>query len=1448
MKDTDIAVVGMAGCFPGAPTIDQYWQNLSNGVDSITDAPPDRIDPTYLEWDPNAYDRLYCKRGGFCDKIALDPMRYGFLPIAAQKMDPEHMLVMKFAYDALEDAGVFEKNISLKNACGILGKGNFASASALRNIDLINTSAQIVEVVRHALPGISEEDLHKIKREFQEKKGIFTTDNAIAMMPNLVASLMMNRLDMHGPAYTIDGACASSIMAVYNSIELLLNGQCDIALAGGLHAGQTAMFWSSFTMLGALSHKGEISPFSETADGLLIGEGGGVLVLKKLKKAIEDEDRIYAVINGTGVYSDGAGVSVMAPNTIGQQAAIGLAWKRAGMDPRNIGMIEAHGTATIVGDRTEINTVNEFFGKGSSLSKAYLGSVKSNIGHTMAAAGMAGMMKTILSLHHRKIVPTLHTEKPAKALEDSRFILPQTTIDWDDSIPLVAGVNAFGFGGINSHAIFSAYEKKVAPTATSTITVETESPTAIAIGAPTKDALLKKIDEKDYSISNGDYRLIVFDPTDERMEKARKLVEKDKAWKGRMDIWFSNKPLLKKDGKIAFLFPGYDPEVNAEIDSVIERFNLNPMENLFEENPILNHTLKLYQKNKRLNAALKKLNVMPDMYAGHSIGEWHAAEAAGFIPDETPQKLFEAWMDPSVERGEDYAALPDANYIAVGCGYDRIKPLIEGIEDMYLSNDNCPNQILMCGTPEATEKMTAILNKEQIFYQVLPYKSGYHTPFIAGQMKVLDDSIKHIEIKDPDTPMWSATSLELYPTDMNELRKLNIEHLTSPIRFRELIEKLYEQEKARVFIQIGAGGVAGFVEDTLRDKDFSVISASSSKLSGVEQLKRVLALLFIEGQNINFTFAGIKPQRTKGNDIELQQYDLIINDLPAIREAAIKYGGAAGSSMFNKDSDRPIIQAMNEGMKEMASVQKEMVELYKEVEQLDKTFGIEYSSRPKKETNKVTKEAESSRKGKTFNEEINIPLQDYPFLVDHTIVKQPENWPHLDDIDVVVPMTMTIELMAEIAQKQSPEKKVTSLIGLSVFQWMNVYDTFNQNLKGSWKSEDTVSLNMNNFVSTDVKLEDEFPTPPEEYVGNINIGKKTQEPPTKAVIYEELMFHGPNYQGVDEITEFNERGLKASVRNAGGKGSLLDTMGQLIGIYLHKTVDVNHISFPVKVGEINFYQDFHDQEGTFEFTLVTKEVTDEFIIGDMIIKRDGKIWCVAKDWLNHRFEVNPQLWKIIQTPLENKLAKELSGNHITYFDLAYSKTGSWGFLEKRYLNYLEKQHHKGLLLNKRKEYLISRIAIKDAIRAYLEDKFGKKTYPVEIFIEYDDNGKPHPKGLDELENVEVSLSHKGNESVAIASDKPVGIDLEQIEERSADFMDMSFTENELKLIEGKDIAEWTTRLWVAKEAYGKMLGVGLVGNPKQYEVKSIDGEILHIGDTKIQTAKHKENFIAGWTL
>lgn len=1470
IKDTDIAVVGMSCVFPGAANIDQYWHNLVNGVDSIIEAPAGRIDPMYFQKGEPAYDRFYCNRGGFLEIPMIDPMKYGFLPIAAKGMEPEQLFMMKLSYEALEDAGVFQKNISLDNGSVIIGKGNFGNLSSMRNMDIVNTSVQVAEVVKACIPNISNEDLEKIRKAYQASKGEIKPDNAIALMPNLIASLVTNKLNMHGPAYTVDGACASSAIAINHASELLINGQCDIALAAGIHTAQSAMFQASFNMLGAISYKGVISPFSEDADGMLPSEGGGVLVLKTLKKAIQDDDRIYAVIKASAVFSDGAGVSVMAPNTEGQQRTLARTWEKVDLDPRHIGMIEAHGTATVAGDKVEINTLNEFFGKDPSLNKVWLGSVKSNIGHTMPAAGMAGVMKTILALHHRQIPPTLHAEKPAKALIDSRFQLPQTAIEWDESkYPRVAGVNSFGFGGTNSHVILTAYENKsenLKPDPK--IVIKRSARQAFLIGANSKEELLDKIDRKYFIGSKGRYRLVVFDPTDERIEKARSIVEKDKPWKGRMDIWFSNEPLLEDGGKLAFLFAGFHLEI-AEVDTVADYFDLERPHDM-AMNGMLNHSLKLYHVNHLLDTALKKLHITPDMNAGHSIGEWHAGKASGLVSDDNVKSMMEAWVkdlgdeikDDAQGPNEDYEThWDDVYFVAVGCGYSKLEPLIKDIPDLYLSNDNCNNQILMCGTREATDEMVKRLKKEEIFNQELPFKSGYHTPFIARHLGILDYCLNQIEeIKEPQIPVWSATSLEPYPTNIEEYKTLTAKHLTSHIRFRELIEKLYDQEKARVFVQIGAGPLAGFTDDILRDKKYSAISTYSPGRSGVEQLRRILALLYIEGKKIDTLFVRIGDiSKIFGQEMEMDPFSSIVTDFPLIKEVLKKQGGLNFPVQEETDSDQPLSQKVNENIREMSLVQKEMVDILNEVKSLEQKFNITsgipqaqkeiVASKKIEEKTVQPKEAKvQNKEKKLFNEEMLITTEKYPYLVDHTVIAQPAHWDIVEDLDVVIPMTMSIEMMMDIAQKHAPSKNILGISSFSIFQWMNIGKGFKLETKGNWISDNALKLEMKNFISTEVMLGDELPVPPEKYARKIDIGKKTHEPPTRKYIYDDLMFHGPNYQGVLEVTDFNEHGLKAIVKNAGGKGSLLDTLGQLIGIYLRVVATENNVSFPVSVGKVTFYQDYQDQEGTFEFTLVVKEINDDFIDADMILKRDGKVWCIAENWLNRRFEMDDALWNVMNEPLGNKLGKELHGTPAMYFDLAYPKTGSWPFIEKRYLNQEEKQHLKGLLLNRRRPYVISRIAIKDAIRTYIENKYGKTFFPIEISIGHDEKGKPFAEGLDEMKEMKISLSHKGNESVAIVSDKPVGIDIESIEERSQDFMDLSFTEKELALLKNRDQAEWSTRFWTAKEAYGKMLGVGLKGNPKEYEVEKIEGDSLFINEHEIKTIKHKDKHIVAWTL
>lgn len=1450
MANKDIAIVGMSCFAPDAHDVSEFWNNLVNGVDSIIDAPADRIDPRYFEGKTPAVDRFYCKRGGFVPDITFDPMEFSILPVAVEGMDTVHLLALKMAYTALEDAGVFEKNISLKKGALIIGKGNYVGSAIWRAIDIVHVGEQITEIVKNALPDLPAEELDKIKKAYQTSRGRYQADSMSGLIPNLIASLIANKLDMQGPAYTIDAACASSLIAVEHCVKELYSGRCDIAVAGGVHAGQNATFWSIFSQLGAMSYKQKITPFNEDADGLLIGEGGGFVVLKRLETALADNDRIYAVIKGVGVSSDGSGVSVMAPSVKGQKLAIEDAWENAGMDKRKLGYVEAHGTATVVGDKTELSSLAQAFPNENDTNQVLLGSVKSNIGHAMPAAGILGLIKTTLALYNRQIPPTLHCDRPIKEMSETRFRPVQKLEEWDENkYPLVAGVNAFGFGGINAHVILEAYGDKKSHDKKS------DSPfpdKVIALTASSKEELIEKLKKGGLQkTGNPDakYRLVLFDPTTERVEKAIRLISKDKPWKGRQDIWFTNEPLLHNGGKVAFLYPGFDPASNPEVKSVANHFGITIPEEKIENHRNIDLILKLYHSSEAINEALKILEVKPDINAGHSLGEWFGIKASGMVTDASVRALIES-LDL------DKLHIKGIYFIAVGCGKKRLGSLLDVIPDLYLSNDNCPNQALLCGTEDAINKLIPELQKEQIYYQILAFQSGFHTPFIKDGLHVVEDFFHVLDFYKPTTPMWSCTTLDVYPEDTTEIKDLCLRHLIETVRFRELVEKLYEQEKVRVFVQIGVGSLVGFVDDTLAGKDYSAIPTSTHLRSTLEQLRRILALLYIEGRNVDMKFMNVvntEDQSSKAprKDIKLKMGMDIVYNLPYLSKVSQKYGKAVPVDInsLSIDTNHAVMRALNDNIKEMALMQMEIAQLFQAKGKLNSTTAPVQAA-PKTvqqpEVKAATTVANSPRTGKTFEEDLYVSMETHPAIIGHSLVKQPSYWSCVEDLNPVIPMTMTFELLAEAAHKQDLSRRVIKIGPISVYQWMPVDTPFIQKIKGVWKSENHISLGIKSYASGEVTLGNSYPSPDPFYESDIDLGENIRPLPSKETVYEKHMFHGPSYQGIEEITHITEKGIRTFIRKSEGKGSLLDNMGQSYGLYNHITLDKNYITFPVKVQDITFYQDMNDQEGLFECICLKKTISEEFTSCEMILKREGKLWCVVKGWQNRRFEFDEILWQITLNPGRNLLAREITPG-VFYFENVYEKASIWTFLFKRYLNQPEKKIFNSLSLNKRKEYLISRIALKDCVRSYVQNNKDKATYPIEHFIRYDENHKPYLYGTDEVEGLEVSLSHKGPASVSIVSDKPVGIDMETIAERSEGFIDLSFTEHELGLLKNKDMAEWSTRFWVAKEAYGKMLGLGLQGNPKQYEVKSvIDDEYLIIEDRKVKMFKYK-NYIIGWT-
>lgn len=465
-----IAIIGMSCLFPGAPDLPSFWTNIVSGTSSIRQAASD-------EWGTDAHldltDRIYCRRGGFITEYAsFDPLPFGIMPSSIRGGDPEQFLALRVAHEAMKDAGYLDRPFDGDRAEVILGRTSAPGVGSLNLIQHSQIVSQVMRIISAQNQHYSTDQLRQIESELRASLLPFNADTIPAVMPNILAGRIANRLGFRGRTLILDAACASSLIAVEMGIESLLANRCDLVLAGGIHVNSNICFYEMFCKLGALSHSQEIRPFDQNADGTLLGEGLGMVVLKRLEDAVAEGDRIYAVILGIGSSSDGRGSSVLAPSVEGEALALERAYEMAGVSPRTVGLLEAHGTGTAVGDAVEMQAVERVFAEGQpqSPSDRYsfcaLGSVKSMIGHCQAASGVAGLIKAALALYHRVLPPTLNVKEPNRQIDWSQspcyinvqtrpWIHPQSSER--RSHPRRAAVSAFGFGGVNCHAVLEEF-------------------------------------------------------------------------------------------------------------------------------------------------------------------------------------------------------------------------------------------------------------------------------------------------------------------------------------------------------------------------------------------------------------------------------------------------------------------------------------------------------------------------------------------------------------------------------------------------------------------------------------------------------------------------------------------------------------------------------------------------------------------------------------------------------------------------------------------------------------------------------------------------------------------------------------------------------------------------------------------------------------------------------
>ena len=932
-----VAIVGMAGVFPKAKNLHRYWENIVHKVDAVVDPPADWESELFVDQQFEAdNERIYCSKGGYLGNLAeFNPVEHGIMPNSVDGAEPDHFLALRACRAALADAGYLESATTKERTEVIIGRGTYVNRGNATVVQHGLALNQFIRILKQLHPEHSDEELATIKSKLKESLPPFNAETAPGLVPNIISGRVANRLDLMGANYIVDAACASSLVAVDLGMRDLAAGRCDLAVVGGVHASTPPLIVMIFCQLNAISQGGRIRPFDSRADGTLLGEGVGMVVLKRLSEAQRDGDRIYAVLKSVGTASDGRAVGLLAPRLEGEELALRRAYEQAGIDPSTIGLMEAHGTATPVGDQVEIEALTRVFGeRGGQLPSCALGSVKSMISHLMPAAGIAGLIKVALSLYHKVLPPTINCEEPNPelGLDRSVFYINSETRPWihgrKDS-PRRAGINAFGFGGINAHAVLEEY----------TGGVEAETPSfchrwdseVFVLSGDTRPALLeevRKIERFATQVDTANLKDLAFTLNTDEFRSQRltivatslgDLTEKlSRAATGLEDparqrirdrdgIYFFETPLAR-EGTLAYVFPGegsqytnmlselcmHFPEARQAFDLMDRAFNEHSRQHLPSElifpPPSTNdgqgdHRLEerlwemdagaeaVFTANQALCAVLTKLAIRPDAMLGHSTGEHSALLASGMVQMQGDEDLIRHVLQVNAifEKLNSQGKFPEGVSAAVsGVDSSVLQELAaRNPGKLYVAIDNCPHQVVLSGTEDSMAEAMERLRERRAICQTLPFTRAYHTPGFETFSDALRAYFGGLDIQDQVVDVYSCVIADRYPKQADEIRSLASLQWARPVRFRETIERMY-QDGVRIFVEVGPrGNLIAFINDTLRGKEFTAIPADVLHRSGTLQLNHLVAELAAQGVSMSLEplYARRSPRRLETGSI-----------------------------------------------------------------------------------------------------------------------------------------------------------------------------------------------------------------------------------------------------------------------------------------------------------------------------------------------------------------------------------------------------------------------------------------------------------------------------------------------------------------------------------------------------------------------------------------------------
>lgn len=1591
----DIAIIGMSCIFPGAPDIQTYWQNIFSKVDAVGDPPEDWESELFYDPGSDANDRIFCKRGGYiADMLKFNPAEFGVMPKVVDGSDPDHFVGLMVAKAALDDAGYLEQSFDGRRCELIIGRGTYINRGFVNQIYHCFVVDETIRLLRRLHPEHSEAELELIKRTMKEGLPSFTAENVGGLVPNVMAGRIANRFNLMGVNYTVDAACASSLVALEHGVRDLRQGQCDMALVGGANVATTPPMLNLFCMLNALSRKEQIRPFSASADGTLLGEGYGMVVLKRRSDAERDGDRIYSLIKGVGSSSDGRALSVLAPRLEGEVLAIQRAFENAGdLSPHSLGMIEAHGTGTTVGDATEAESLRSVFGERTESEHPYLalGTVKSMISHLIPAAGIAGLIKTSLALYHKVLPPTLHCEDPSPALklEISPFYLNTETRPWihGQSSPRRAGVNAFGFGGINGHAILEeAPEPKdrVRPNLHDQWDSE-----AIVLQGDNRAELLQAIDRlarfiaarpdvalKDVAaacsreLRDTAWRLGVVadsleDLGDKLVNAQGELKDPDcKRIRNAAGIYFTAEP-LGKEGKLAFLFPGegaqylnmladlclHFPELREWFDLMDRAFvghqrgflpsqimfpppqpgaDEGSDDRLFDMDSAVE---AVFAANQAMALLVRKLGIRADMMLGHSTGEYSALMAAGVIQVDDEEQLIGHMLDLNelYEDALEQGLVPSAVLMSVASpDLNAVEAAVaESTGPLYLSMDNCPHQVVLCGTEETTAAAAEKLGNIGAVCQTLPFDRAYHTPLFRPFCKPLERFFSSLTLQSPTTPVYTTVTAAPLPDEREEIKRLAVDQWASPVRFRETAEAMY-QDGVRVFLEVGPrGNLSAFIDDIFRGRPHLALRSNLPTRSGIRQLNHMVAQLAVHGVELDFEYLyqrrnplaldldELRPaeKKTMPGEMKLSTYlcsARIPKDAPILDQLAAaakarrstldpaqqaKPGQAqsteqeAGGEQRN-DSRFQVMGSYMQTMEKFLSTQEQILQRAMAgkavasppaaaLETVDQTLSkVPTSKSLERPDYPLVGDIVSLREGESLVFRREISMEKDIFLLHHTIGnRKVAADPSLTALPVV-PLTMSMEIMAEAAVYLVPDKCLVGMREVRGYRWVGldkgVLTLEVVATRQPDAAEDQVEVRVfeltggngaGRFLVIEGKmlLDDAYALPPESE----SAFAIREEHPSRwhgDVRYQDGMFHGPAFQAVERVDRTGPDGTEATLKvlpsntlfkNISAPALVvdpvvLDAAGQVIGYWALEHLKTGYNAFPFRLERLHIFRENPPAHESLVCRARVTHLDESEIRSDIdLIDSNGRLWMRLDGWWDRRFDMPLPFYRFRITPLDVVLSRDLPemvahldepGNFrccvldavpqellltgwmiwarvLAHMILTADELRQWWSLE---------------LPNAQKcAWLLKRTVAKDAVRTLLKERFGLVTYPADIGIDIE-NGRPKVKGawLSQLP-AEPLLAWSYSQGVAVsvacveAEAEALGLALQSTEllsEQQAVAQLNAAERGLLETVAGGLTSSWLHRVATARQAYGQVIGTDRIADINDLRIIRIDSD------------------------